>query len=108
MGVGARIDYIILRQLTPEADRKAALPYLKTNGGNQVEVAKFFGVKRTVVYDILKKAWERSARSPQDTQILVKQNIPLGWANSDSCTKQDSLVHLWGFLLTFCFISSYI
>ena len=58
MSPRARINYKTLRQINPEAARKAVLEYLKTNGGNQAEAAKVFGVNRIVVYDILKKAGE--------------------------------------------------
>jgi transposase len=58
MSPGARIDYKTLRQINPEAARKAVLEYLKTNGGNKAEAARVFGVNRTVVYDILKKGAE--------------------------------------------------
>ena len=54
MSPGARIDYKTLRQINPEAARKAVLEYLKTNDGNKADAAKVFGVNRTVVYDILK------------------------------------------------------
>jgi DNA-binding NtrC family response regulator len=56
MSPGTRIDYQTLRQINPEAARKAGLEYLKTNGGNKADAARVFGVNRTVVYYILKKA----------------------------------------------------
>ena len=55
MSSGACIDYKTLRQINPETARKAVLEYLKTNGGNKEDVARVFGVNRTVV---LKKAKE--------------------------------------------------
>jgi hypothetical protein len=37
MSPGARIDYKTLRQINPEAARKAVLEHLKANGGNKAE-----------------------------------------------------------------------
>jgi transposase len=58
MSPGARIEYKVLREINPEAARQAVLEYLKTNGGNKVDAARVFGINRSVVYDILKKASE--------------------------------------------------
>jgi transposase len=58
MSPGARIDYKTLRKINPETARKAVMEYLKTNGGNKAETARVFGINRTVIYDILKKAGE--------------------------------------------------
>ena len=75
MSPGARIDYKTLRQINPEAARKAVLEYLKTNGDNKADAARVFGVNRTVVYDILKKASEGDLRDrSQDTQTPAKQD----------------------------------
>lgn len=67
MSSGARIDYKALRQINPEAARKAVLEYLKTNGGDKADVARVFVVNRTVVYDILKKAAEGDLRDRPKT-----------------------------------------
>ena len=83
MSPGARIDYKTLRQINPEAARKAVLEYLKTNGGNKAEAARVFGVKRIVVYDILKKAGEGDLRDrpktpkhqPNKTPLEVEQKV---------------------------------
>ena len=83
MSPGARIDYKTLRQINPEAARKAVLEYLKTNGGNKADAAKVFGVNRTVVYDILKKAGEGDLRDrpktpkhqPNKTPLEVEQKV---------------------------------
>jgi transposase len=67
MSPGARIDYKTLREINPEAARKAVLEYLKTNGGNKAEAARVFGIRRKVVYDILKKAAEGDLRDRPKT-----------------------------------------
>mgnify|MGYP001409230248 CR=1 FL=1 len=53
-----RIDYKQLRQINPEAARRAVLEYIRTNAHNVSEAARVFGINRTVVYDIIKKAQE--------------------------------------------------
>lgn len=58
MNPGILIDYKTLRKVNPETARQAVLEYLKTNGGNKADAAKAFGINRSVVYDILKKATE--------------------------------------------------
>jgi transposase len=83
MSPGARIDYKTLRQINSEAARKAVLEYLKTNGGNKADAARVFGVNRTVVYDIFKKAAEEDLRDrpktpkhqPNKTPPEVEQKV---------------------------------
>ena len=83
MSPGTRIDYKTLRRINPEAARKAVLEYLKTNGGNKADVARVFGVNRTVVYDILKKAAEGDLQDrsktpkhqPNKTPLAVEQEV---------------------------------
>ena len=58
MSPGTRIDYKTLRRINPEAAREAVLQYLDANGGNIADAARVFGINRSVVYDILKKAAE--------------------------------------------------
>jgi transposase len=77
MSPGARIDYKTLRQINPEAARQAVLEYLKTNGGNKAEAARVFGVNRTVVYDILKKAAEGDLQDRPKTPKHQPNKIPL-------------------------------
>jgi transposase len=69
MSPGIRIDYKTLREVNPEAARKAVLEYLKTNGGNKAEAARVFGINRTVVYDILKKEAEGDLSDRAKTPI---------------------------------------
>ena len=76
MSPGARIDYKTLRQINPEAARKAVLEYLKTNGGNKAEAARVFGVNRTVVYDILEKAEEGDLRDRSKTPTRQPNKTP--------------------------------
>jgi len=52
---GGEIDYKQLRQINPEATRRAVLEYLKSNGHNISQTALVFGINRIVVYDILRK-----------------------------------------------------
>jgi DNA-binding NtrC family response regulator len=47
-----------LRQINPEAARKAVLEYLKSNGGNQADTARVFGINRKAVYVVPKIARE--------------------------------------------------
>ena len=58
METGTRIDYKKLREINPEAARKAVLEYLMTNNHNIANTARVFGINRTVVYDILRKEKE--------------------------------------------------
>jgi hypothetical protein len=68
MSPGARIDYKTLRQINPEAARKAVLEYLKTNGGNKAEAARVFRVNRTVVYKQEKEIFKIGPRHPKISQ----------------------------------------
>ena len=58
MKLGHHIDYKALRNISPEAARRAVMEYLASNGGNVSETARVFGIQRAVVYDILKKERE--------------------------------------------------
>ncbi len=50
------IDYKNLRRLDPEAARQAVLDYLASASGNVSATARAFGVQRSVVYDIQRRA----------------------------------------------------
>ena len=50
------IDYKKLRRINPEAARRAVLDYLASVDGNVSAAARAFGITRTVVYDILRRA----------------------------------------------------
>ena len=60
MTPGILIDYKQLRNINPQAARRAVLEYLKANGGNITRSASAFGINRAVVYDILEKEREGS------------------------------------------------
>lgn len=51
----AKIDYKLLRRISPEAARTAVLQYLESNNHNITDCAKIFGITRVVIYDILTK-----------------------------------------------------
>lgn len=51
-----KTDYKQLRKINPEAARKAVLEYLEKNNHNISDAAAFFGINRTVVYDIIRRA----------------------------------------------------
>lgn len=80
MKTGARIDYKKLREINPEAARKAVLEYLKTNNHNIANSIRVFALNRPVVYDILKKEKEgdlkdrsrRPKNSPNKTSKEIK------------------------------------
>lgn len=76
MTPGIRIDYKTLRRVNPEAARQAVLEYLKTNGGNKAAAARAFGINRTVVYDILKKAAEGDLRDRDKTPKRQPNKTP--------------------------------
>ena len=50
------IDYKNLRSINPEAARQAVLDYLASAGGNIAATARAFGIQRSVVYDIQRRA----------------------------------------------------
>jgi transposase-like protein len=50
------IDYKNLRRIDPEAARQAVLDYLASVGGNVAATARAFGIQRSVVYDIQRRA----------------------------------------------------
>jgi transposase len=52
----AVIDYKNLRRIDPEAARRAVLDYLSSVDGNVSATARAFGVQRSVVYDIQRRA----------------------------------------------------
>jgi transposase-like protein len=52
----AVIDYKNLRRIDPEAARRAVLDYLSSVDGNVSATARAFGIQRSVVYDIQRRA----------------------------------------------------
>ena len=78
-----RIDYKELRKINPEAARKAVLEYLKTNEANISRTAALFGIKRTVVYDIIRKGEEGDLKDrskvpkhqPKKTSELIEDKV---------------------------------
>lgn len=56
--IGSKINYKSLREISPEAARRAVLDYLSSNKGNIAECARVFGVTRVTIYDIIKKKKE--------------------------------------------------
>lgn len=76
------IDYKELRRLNAEAARKAVIEYMKTNS-NISQTARMFGIKRAVVYDILKKDSEGNLRDrsrvpkrqPRRTAIAIEEKV---------------------------------
>ena len=50
------LDYKRLRRLDPETARQAVLDYLDSVGGNVSKAARDFGINRSVVYDIQRRA----------------------------------------------------
>ena len=53
-----KIDYKQLRKISPEAARKTVIQFLDTNNRNVSRTALVFGINRSVVYDIIRKAEE--------------------------------------------------
>jgi transposase-like protein len=76
------IDYKNLRRINPEAARQAVLNYLHSSGGVSA-TARIFGINRSVVYDIQRRAREgdladrshaphrQPARTPKRTENRV-------------------------------------
>ena len=50
------IDYKKLRRIDPEAARQAVLDFLASHAGNVSATARAFGIGRSVVYDIVRRA----------------------------------------------------
>jgi transposase len=83
MQPGARIDYMTLRRINPEAARCAVLEYLAGCGHNVTETARTFGITRPVVYTILAKQrdgdlGDRSRaphRQPRKTPPEVEEQV---------------------------------
>ena len=77
-----QIDYKQLRQINPEAGRRAVLAYLETSG-NISQTARMFSITRAVVYSILKKEREGDLRDrsrapkyqPKKTPDLVEDKV---------------------------------
>ena len=57
-----KTDYKELRKINPEAARRAVIDYLRTNNHNISDAAAAFGINRTVVYDIIRRAKEGNLR----------------------------------------------
>jgi len=78
-----KTDYKELRKINPEAARRAVLDYLKTNNHNISNAASYFGINRTVVYDIIKRSSEGNLRDrprvpksqPRKTPQEIEQKI---------------------------------
>ena len=78
-----KIDYKQLRKINPEAARRAVLEYLESNGHNISQTALVFGINRTVIYDILRKAVEGNLKDhsraphkqPRRTSIQVEDKV---------------------------------
>ena len=80
---GCRIDYKKLREINPEAARRAVLEYLKTNQGNISQTAQLFSITRAVVYDIIRKDKEGDLRDrskvpnhqPKKTPTVIEAKV---------------------------------
>lgn len=87
------LDYKQLRKTDPEAARQAVIRFLEASNHNVSRTASFFGINRSVVYDIISKAEEgdledrprvpkyQPTRTPQDIEdrvIKVKAKTQLG------------------------------
>lgn len=88
-----KMDYKQLRRIDPEAARQAVIELLKTNDRNISKAALAFGINRSVVYDIIRKAEEggledrprvpkhQPAKTPQEIEdrvIQVRSKTRLG------------------------------
>ena len=69
------MDYKALRKISPEAARQAVLQYLLSNGNNVAACAKFFGIQRISVYDIISKDKEGdlSDRSKAPKTVRIRK-----------------------------------
>ncbi len=76
MQPGARIDYKTLRQINPEAARRAVLEYLRSCQHNIAATARVFGITRPVVYDIVKKQEEGNLRDRSRAPHHQPQKTP--------------------------------
>jgi len=78
-----KIDYKRLREVNPEAARRAVIEYLKSNGHNVSQAALIFGINRTVVYDIIMKDQEGDLKDrsrtpkhqPNKTPAMVEDKV---------------------------------
>ena len=75
-----QIDYKQLRQINPEAARRAVLAYLETSG-NISQTARMFSITRTVVYSILKKGREGDLRDRSRTPKYQPRKTPAAVEN---------------------------
>ena len=77
------IDYKKLRRIDPETARQAVLDYLASVDGNVSAAARAFGVQRSVVYDIQRRARagtladrsRRPHRQPNKTPPRVESRV---------------------------------
>ena len=81
-----KINYKVLGKINPEAARLAVIEYLSPNKGNISEAARVLGIRRTVVYDILKKKKEGDlkdgSRAPGAIIIRKAVILPGSWGSA--------------------------